>query len=142
MAQGSHYSRGVQLVTTAANVLGITDWERRDGDPDGLGLIARTFVWARWFIVAFGLVLWVYRSVDWLETYTLYVPGLLLLVGLNGYTHYRLATTSSTARGAMTPGYERVRTALGPSGQPREAGGPRGLAIDSWARNCNAARGG
>ena len=99
MAQGSHYSRGVQLVTTAANVLGMTDWERRDGDPDGLRLIARTFVWARWFIVAFGLVLWVYRPVDWLETYAVYVPGLLLLVGLNGYTHYRLATKKTVTRG-------------------------------------------
>ena len=99
MAQGSHYSRGVHLVTTAANVLGMTDWERRDGDPDGLGLITRTFVWARWFIVAFGLVLWVYRPVDWLETYTLYLPGLLLLIGLNGYTHYRLATKQAVTRG-------------------------------------------
>ena len=99
MAQGSHYSRGVQLVTTAANVLGMTDWERRDGDPDGLRLIARTFVWARWFIVAFGLVLWVYRPVDWLETYAAYVPGLLLLLGLNGYTHYRLATKKTVTRG-------------------------------------------
>ena len=99
MAQGSHYSRGVHLVTTAANVLGMTDWERRDGDPDGLGLITRTFVWARWFIVGFGLVLWVYRPVDWLETYTLYLPGLLLLIGLNGYTHYRLATKQAVTRG-------------------------------------------
>jgi len=99
MARGSHYSRGVHLVTTAANVLGITNWERRDGDPDGLGLIARTFVWARWLIVGFGLVLWVYRPVDWLETYTLYLPGLLLLIGLNGYTHYRLATKQAVTRG-------------------------------------------
>ena len=99
MTQGSRYNRGVHLVTTAANLLGITGWERSDGDPDGLRLIARTFVWARWFIVAFGLVLWVYRSVDWLETYGVYVPGLLLLVGLNGYTHYRLATKKTVTRG-------------------------------------------
>ena len=99
MPRGSHYSRGVHLVTAAAHVLGMTDWERRDGDPDGLRLIARTFVWARWFIVAFGLVLWVYRPVDWLETYALYVPGLLLLLGLNGYTHYRLATKQTVTRG-------------------------------------------
>ena len=97
-AQGSRYSRGVHLVTTAANVLGIAGWERSDSDPDGLRLIARTFVWARWFIVAFGLVLWVYRSVDWLGTYGVYVPGLLLLVGLNGYTHYRLATNKTVTR--------------------------------------------
>ena len=92
MAQGSRYSRGVHLVTTAANVLGMTDWERSDGDPDGLRFIARTFVWARWVIVAFCLVLLAYRPVDWPESYAVYVPGLLLLVGLNGYTHYRLAT--------------------------------------------------
>ena len=99
MTQGSHYSRSVRLVTTAAHVLGMTDWEPRDSDPDGLRLIARTFVWARWLIVGFGLVLWVYRPVDWLETFAQYVPGLLLLVGLNGYTHYRLATKQAVTRG-------------------------------------------
>ena len=99
MAQGSRYSRGVQVVTSAARVLGITGWESSDDDPDGLRLIARTFVWARWFIVAFGLVLWVYRPVDWLETYALYVPGLLLFLGLNGYTHYRLVTKKAVTRG-------------------------------------------
>ena len=98
MARGSHYSRGVHLVTTVAGVVGMMGWERSDGDPDGLRFLARTFVWARWFIVAFGLVLWVYRPVDWLETYALYVPGLLLLVGLNGYTHYRLATGKAVTR--------------------------------------------
>ena len=98
MARGSHYSRGVHLVTTVAGVVGMMGWERSDGDPDGLRFLARTFVWARWFIVAFGLVLWVYRPVNWLETYALYVPGLLLLVGLNGYTHYRLATGKAVTR--------------------------------------------
>ena len=96
--QGSRYSRGVHLVTTAANVLGITGWEHSEGDPEGLRLIARTFVWARWLIVVFGLLLWVYRPADWLETYALYVPGILLLVGLNGYTHYRLATEKTLTR--------------------------------------------
>ena len=98
MVQGSRYSRGVHLVTTAATVLGIAGWERSDDDPDGLRLIARTFVWARWLIVAFVLVLWVYRPANWLETYAMYVPGLLLLVGLNGYTHYRLATKKAVSR--------------------------------------------
>ncbi len=79
--------------------MGMTGWERRDDDPDGLRLIARTFVWARWLIVAFGLVLWVYRPVDWQETYVVYMPGLLLLVGLNGYTHFRLATNRTVTRG-------------------------------------------
>ena len=98
MVQGSSYSRGVHLVTKAANVLGMTGWERSDDDPDGLRLIARTFIWARWLIVAFGLVLWVYRPVDWLETYAMYVQGLLLLVGLNGYTNYRLSTKKAVTR--------------------------------------------
>ena len=76
----------------------MTGWERRDDDPDGLRLIARTFVWARWLIVAFGLVLWVYRPVDRQEAYVVYVPALLLLVGLNGYTHFRLATNRAVTR--------------------------------------------
>ena len=58
MAQGSRYSRVVHLVTTAASVVGMMGWERSDSDPDGLRFLARSFVWARWFILAFGLVLW------------------------------------------------------------------------------------
>ena len=99
MARGSHYSRAVHLVTSAASVVGMMGWERSDSDPDGLRFLARTFVWARWVVLAFGLMLWVYRPVDWMETYALYVPGLLLLVGLNGYTHYRLATEKAVTRG-------------------------------------------
>ena len=94
-----YLGRGVHLVIKAASVLGMTGWEGRDDDPDGLRLIARTFVWARWLIVAFGLVLWVYRPVDWQETYVVYVPALLLLVSLNGYTHFRLATKRTVTRG-------------------------------------------
>ena len=98
MAEGSLYGRGVRLVTTAASVLGMTDWERRDDDPDGLGLIAKTFVWARWCSVAIGLAL-LYGTAGWLTTYALYTPGALLLIGLNGYTHYRLATKKTVTRG-------------------------------------------
>ena len=93
------YSRGVHLVTTAVSVLGMTDWERSDGDPDGLRLLARTFVWARWVIAAFCLVLLAYRPLDWPESYAVYVPGFLLLVAFNGYTHYRLATRKTVTRG-------------------------------------------
>ena len=99
MARGSHFSRIVHLVTTAVSVVGMMGWERRDGDPDGLRFLARTFVWARWFILAFGLVLWLYRPADWPETYALYVPAILLFGGLNGYTHYRLATDKTVTRG-------------------------------------------
>lgn len=99
MVQGSRFVRGRHLIASAASVLGMIDWEHSDGDPDGLRIVARTFVWARWCIVAFGLALWVYRPVDSLETYTLYVPGILLLIVLNGYTHYRLATKKTVGRG-------------------------------------------
>ena len=98
MVQGSRYSRGLHLIATAATALGMTDWERRDDDPEGLRLIARTFVWGRWCSVAIGLAL-VYRTVDWQETYALYAPGALLLIGLNGYTQYRLATNKTVTRG-------------------------------------------
>ena len=99
MVRGSLYSRGVHLVTSAASVVGMMGWEGSDSDPDGLRVLARTFVWARWLILAFGLMVWVYRPVDWLETYVPYLPGILLLVGLNGYTHYRLATEKAVTRG-------------------------------------------
>ena len=99
MARGSRYSRAVRLVTSAASAVGMLGWERSDRDPDGLRFLARTFVWARWFILAFGLLVWVYRPVDGPETYVPYLPGILLLVGLNGYTHYRLATEKAVTRG-------------------------------------------
>ena len=101
MDRVSPYSRGVHLVTTAVSVLGMTDWERSDGDPDGLRFIARTAVWARWVLAAFMLVLLAYRPVDWPESYAVYVPGFALLVALNGYTHYRLATGKAVTRGWM-----------------------------------------
>ena len=99
MTQGSCYSRIVHLVTTAASVVGMMGWERSDSDPDGLRFLARSFVWARWFILGFGLVLWLYQPEDWPETYELYVPAILLFLGLNGYTHYRLATDKTVTRG-------------------------------------------
>lgn len=99
MDRVSLYGRGVHLVTTAVSVLGMTDWERSDGDPDGLRFIARTAVWARWVLAAFMLVLLAYRPVDWPESYAVYVPGFVLLVALNGYTHYRLATRKAVTRG-------------------------------------------
>lgn len=98
MDRVSPYSRGVHLVTTAVSVLGMTDWERSDGDPDGLRFVARTAVWARWVLAAFMLVLLAYRPVDWPESYAVYVPGFVLLVALNGYTHYRLATRKAVTR--------------------------------------------
>ena len=99
VARGSHYSRGVHLVMSAASAIGMMGWERSDSDPDGLRFLARSFVWARWFILVFGLALWLYRPADWPETYALYVPVILLFVGLNGYTHYRLATEKAVTRG-------------------------------------------
>ena len=97
MARGSHFSRAVHLVTSAASAVGMLGWERSDSDPDGLRFLARTCVWARWSILVFGL-LWVYRPVDSLETYAPYVPGLLLYLVLNGYTHYRLARKKTVTR--------------------------------------------
>ncbi len=97
MARGSRYSRAVHLVTSAASVVGMMGWERGDSDPDGLRFLARTCVWARWCILVFGL-LWVYRPEDSLETYAPYVPGFLLYLMLNGYTHYRLATKKTVTR--------------------------------------------
>ena len=99
MVQGSRYSRGLHLIATAASVLGMTDWERRDDDPDGLRFVATVSVWARWFVFAFCLVLLAYRPEDWPEGYWVYVPGVVLLVALNGYTHYRLATRKTVTRG-------------------------------------------
>ena len=99
MTLGSHYSRGVHLVMSVASAISMVGWGRSDSDPDGLRFLARSFVWARWFILIFGLVLWLYQPVDWPETYALYVPVISLFIGLNGYTHYRLATDKAVTRG-------------------------------------------
>lgn len=92
------YGRGLHLVTTAANVLGI-DELGASGDPEGLRLIARTFVWARWFFIVCGLAMWVYRPVEWPDSQAVFLPGLLVIAGLTGYTHYRLARQKSVTRG-------------------------------------------
>ena len=97
--QASRFRRGVNLVTAVASFVGMVGWKRSDDDPAGLRFLARSFVWARWFILAFGLALWLYQPVDWPETYALYLPAILLFVGLNGYTHYRLATNKGVTRG-------------------------------------------
>ena len=100
LVQRSLHSRGLRLIATATRALGVTDRERRDDDPDGLGVIARTFVWARWSTLSIGLVLLaVYRPEDWPETYAAYAPGISLFVALNGYMHYRLATKQTVTRG-------------------------------------------
>ena len=53
MAEGARGSGGIHPVTTTASVFGI-DGLGGTGDLDGLRLIAKTSVWARWFIFAFG----------------------------------------------------------------------------------------
>ncbi|MDE2668243.1 MAG: histidine kinase [Chloroflexota bacterium] len=98
MAEGVRSDRGVHLITTAANVLGI-DELGTPGDPEGLRLIARTFIWARWFFIVCGLALWVYRPVEWPDSQAVFLPGLLVIAGLTGYTHYRLARQKSVTRG-------------------------------------------
>ncbi len=98
MAEGVRSNRGIHLMTTAANVLGM-DGVGAPSDPEGLRRIAWTFVWARWFFTVCGLAMWVYRPVEWPDGQAVFLPGLLVVAGLTGYTHYRLARRKSVTRG-------------------------------------------
>ena len=92
MSQASGLSRVLHPIRTAASVFRPSDRTFNRMDPDGLRRVATILVWARWFVAAFCLVQLVYRPVNWPESYAVYAPAFLLLVAVNGYTHYRLAT--------------------------------------------------
>ena len=82
--------RGLRLVAKSANAFRVTDWTLNEIDPDGLRYVAIISVRAHWFFGAVLLVQLVYRPHYGVAVYAAYALFLLLLVGLNGYTHFRL----------------------------------------------------
>ena len=93
MPHGSHhYSRVLQLAAKATDAVRVTDWTLNQIDPDGLRYVATISVRAHWLIIAVLLFELVYRPYLYFGV-ARYVPFpllLLVLIGFNGYIHYRL----------------------------------------------------
>ena len=92
MPQGSQHSRLLQIVTKVTGAFRANDWALNQIDPEGLRYVATISVRAHWFVVAVSLVELVYRPYLYfgVTRYTTYALLLLVLVGFNGYIHYRL----------------------------------------------------
>ena len=92
MPHGSQHSRLLQLVTKATGVFRVNDWTLNQIDPDGLRYLAIISVRAHWFIVAIALIELVYRPyLDFgVARYATYVLLVVVLIGFNGYIHYRI----------------------------------------------------
>ena len=92
MPHGSLYSRVPQLVKKATVAFRVNDWALNQIDPDGLRYLATISVRFHWFIVAIALIELVYRPyLDFgVARYATYVLLVLVLIGFNGYIHYRI----------------------------------------------------
>ena len=78
------------LPATAADVLAGWGEGFREVGPGELRYPATIFVWVRWFICAACVFQLVYRPVFIGSRYTGYVLCFIVLVGSNGYIHYRV----------------------------------------------------
>ena len=92
MPHGSLYSRVPQLVNKATGTFRVNDWALNQIDPDGLRYVATISVRAHWFVIAVLLFELVYRPYLYfgVARYAPFPLLLLVLIGFNGYIHYRL----------------------------------------------------
>ena len=92
MPHGSLYSRVLQLVKKAIVALRVKDEALNQIDPDGLRYLATISVRAHWFVIAVLFFELVYRPyLDFgVSRYATFPLLLLVLIGFNGYIHYRL----------------------------------------------------
>ena len=92
MPHGSHYSRVLQLVTKTTDAFRVEDWTLNQIDPDGLRYVATISVRAHWFVIAVLFFELVYRPYLYfgVARYAPFPLLLLVLIGFNGYIHYRL----------------------------------------------------
>ena len=92
MPHGSQHSRLLQMVRKATGVFRVNDWALNQIDPDGLRYVATISVRAHWFVIAVLLFELVYRPYLYLGVarYAPFPLLLLMLIGFNGYIHYRL----------------------------------------------------
>ena len=92
MPHGSLYSRVLHLVRKATDAFRADDWTPKQIDPDGLKYVATISVRAHWFIIAVLLFELVYRPYLYfgVARYALFPLLLLVLIGFNGYIHFRI----------------------------------------------------
>ena len=94
MPHGSYTSRVLQLVTKTTAAFRVNGWtlNQTDIDPDGLRHVATMSVRGHWFIIAVLLFELVYRPYLYfgVARYAPFPLLLLVLIGFNGYIHYRL----------------------------------------------------
>ncbi len=98
MPHGFHYSRVLQLVTKPTAAFRVNDWALSQIDPDGLRYVATISVRAHWFVIAVLLFELVYRPYLYfgVARYAPFPLLLLVLIGFNGYIHYRLLSYRPT----------------------------------------------
>ena len=92
MPHGSHYSRVLQLVTKTTDAFRVDDWTLNQVDQDGLRYVATISVRVHWFVIAVLFFELVYRPYLYfgVARYAPYPLLLLVLIGFNGYIHYRV----------------------------------------------------
>ena len=92
MPHGSHNSRVLQLVAKTTAAFRVNGWTLNQIDPDGLKYVATMSVRGHWFIIAVLLFELVYRPYLYfgVDRYAPFPLLLLVLIGFNGYIHYRL----------------------------------------------------
>ena len=98
MPHGFHNVRVRQLVKSAAATFRVNDWTLNQIDPDGLRYLATISVRANWFVAAIALIELVYRpNLDFgVARYATFVLLVLVLIGFNGYIHYRILSNRRT----------------------------------------------
>ena len=98
MPHGIHHSRILQLVRKATDAFRANDWALNQSDPDGLRYLATISVRANWFVAAIAVIELVYRpNLDFgVARYATFVSLVLVLIGFNGYIHYRILSNRRT----------------------------------------------
>ena len=83
-------SRAARLLAAATGASPEGSRDEKAADAEELRYSATIFVWGRWSIFLVCVFLMIYRPDFMLVKYVVYMLCLALLVGLNGYVHYRL----------------------------------------------------
>ena len=98
MPHGFRYSQLLQMVAKATGAFRANDWTLNRIDPDGLGYLATISVRANWFVAAIAVIELVYRPyLDFgVARYATWVLLVLVLIGFNGYIHYRILSNRRT----------------------------------------------
>ena len=92
MSRGSHDNRRLQQNMKANDASRISGWVLNRIDPDGVRYLATISVRAHWLIAVIAVIELVYRPylVFGAGRYISYVLLMLVLIGFNGYIHYRI----------------------------------------------------